>query len=64
MSIGFLLVFGIAGALITLGFRLVIDLIPWLALIVGLAVAVLGVALIRGYELTVGLSPFPDERSG
>lgn len=55
VSIGFLLVFGIAGILITLGVRLVIDLIPWLALIVGLAVAVLGIALIRGYELTVGL---------
>jgi cytochrome c biogenesis protein CcdA len=55
VSAGFLLVFGVAGILITLGVRLIIDLIPWLALIVGFAVVVLGIALIRGYELTIGL---------
>lgn len=55
VSAGFLLVFGIAGVLITAGVRLVIDLIPWLALIVGGAVALLGIALVRGYEPTIGL---------
>jgi cytochrome c biogenesis protein CcdA len=55
VSSGFLLVFGVAGILITFGVRLVIDLIPWLALIVGFAVVVLGIAMVRGYELTIGL---------
>jgi len=55
VSTGFLLVFGVTGILITAGVRLVIDLIPWLALIVGVAVVILGIALVRGYQLTAGL---------
>jgi cytochrome c biogenesis protein CcdA len=55
VSAGFLLVFGIAGVVITAGFRSVIDWIPWLALVIGVAVTILGIAMLRGYELTVGL---------
>jgi cytochrome c biogenesis protein CcdA/peroxiredoxin len=55
MSAAFLLVFGVTGLAITLGFRAVIDWIPWIALAVGALVAVLGVAMLFGYELTVGL---------
>ncbi len=55
MSAAFLLVFGITGLAITLGFRAVIDWIPWIALGVGALIAVLGVAMLFGYELTVGL---------
>ena len=43
MSSAFLLVFGVTGLAITLGFRAVIDWIPWIALAVGALVAVLGV---------------------
>ncbi len=55
MSLAFLLVFGMAGLAITAGFRAVIDWIPWMALIVGGLVAMLGVAMVFGFELTVGL---------
>jgi cytochrome c biogenesis protein CcdA len=55
MSGAFLLVFGITGLAITAGFRAVIDWIPWIALIVGAAVVILGIAMLFGYELTVGL---------
>lgn len=55
VSLGFLLVFGITGVLITAGFRSIIDWIPWLALVIGFAVVVLGVALLRGFDLNVGL---------
>ena len=55
MSASFLLVFGITGLAITLGFRAVIDFIPWIALVVGGLIAILGVAMLFGYELTVGL---------
>lgn len=55
VSGGFLLVFGIAGVLIVAGFRVVIDFIPWLAIVIGVGVVGLGVALLWGYELTVGL---------
>ena len=55
MSLAFLLVFGVTGLAITLGFRAVIDWIPWIALGVGGLVVILGVAMLFGYELTVGL---------
>jgi cytochrome c biogenesis protein CcdA/thiol-disulfide isomerase/thioredoxin len=55
MSSAFLLVFGVTGLAITLGFRAVIDWIPWIALGVGVFIAALGVAMLFGYELTLGL---------
>jgi cytochrome c biogenesis protein CcdA len=55
VSSGFLVVFGLAGILITLGLRFVIDVIPWLAIVVGFGVIGLGVAMLFGYQLTVGL---------
>ncbi len=64
VSAGFLLVFGLAAILITAGFRVVIDLIPWVAIVVGLAVIALGVALVRGYELNVGLPKASRAASG
>lgn len=64
VSLGFLLVFGIAGFLITAGFRTVIDWIPWLALLIGFAVIGLGIALLRGYDLNVGLFKAKRGRKG
>lgn len=56
VSFGFLLVFGIAGIIITGVSRSVAtQWIPWLALVVGVGIGVLGVALLLGYELRVGL---------
>jgi cytochrome c-type biogenesis protein len=55
VSLGFLVVFGLAGLLITAGFRSFIDWIPWLALVIGLGVIALGVALVLGFDLNVSL---------
>lgn len=55
VSLGFLVVFGATGILITLGFRSIIDWIPWLALIIGFGVVALGIALLRGLEPNVSL---------
>ena len=55
VSLGFLVVFGVAGLLITAGFRTVIEWIPWLALLIGFGVIALGIALLRGFDLNVGL---------
>lgn len=55
VSLGFLVVFGIAGLLVTLGLRQVIDVIPWAALVVGGLVALLGIAMLLGWEPTVAL---------
>ncbi len=64
VSSGFLVVFGLAGILITAGFRVVIDVIPWVAIVVGAAVIGLGIALVRGYELKVGLPKAGKAASG
>ncbi len=55
VSLGFLIVFGATGTLITLGFRSIIDWIPWMALIIGVGVIALGIALLRGLDLNVSL---------
>lgn len=60
VSAGFLFVFGLAGVAISglltgIGRTEVIEWIPWLALLVGIAVAALGIAMVAGYELVVGL---------
>lgn len=63
VSGGFLVVFGLAGAVITLGFRGVIGAIPWAALVVGAAVAVLGLAMVAGFKPTTRL-PMPQRGAG
>jgi len=55
VSLGFLVVFGIAGTLITIGVRSFVDYVPWVALLVGAAVAALGVALLAGRRVTLAL---------
>lgn len=59
VSLGFLVVFGVVGTLIaagTAGFQNALtETIPWVAMIVGGLVAALGIAMLFGYELTVGL---------
>jgi cytochrome c biogenesis protein CcdA len=64
VSTGFLVVFGLAGILITVGFRFVIDAIPWFALVVGFGIVALGIALLLGRELTVGLPKAHRATSG
>lgn len=56
VSLGFLIVFGIAGIIISgISTRLASDWIPWLALSVGIGLVLLGLAMLRGFELKVGL---------
>ncbi len=56
VSLGFLVVFGVAGVVISgISTTVASDWIPWLALAVGAGLIVLGIAMLRGYELEVGL---------
>jgi len=55
VSAGFLTVFGLAGILITIGVRAVVDALPWIAMIVGAGVIVLGAALLSGRKINVRL---------
>lgn len=58
VSLGFLAVFGVTGLLINAGVRSIIDWIPYMALIIGLVMVGLGVAMFRGYQLNVGFLKF------
>ncbi len=55
VSAGFMVVFGLAGLLITLGLRTIIGFIPWFALAVGIGVLALGVAMLVGFRLEAAL---------
>lgn len=51
VSSGFLLVFTTAGVLLAIGIRAVVGIVPWLALAVGVALLVVGLAQLRGRRL-------------
>lgn len=55
VSSGFVLVFVLAGMLVAAGLRAVIDWIPWVALVIGFGLVVLGVAQLRGRNVYVRL---------
>lgn len=63
VSLGFLVVFGVTGTLITAGIRSFIDYVPWVAMIIGAALALLGVALLAGRDLSIAL-PKPQAGTG
>ena len=55
MALSFLLVFGVAGLLLTAGLQVVIDALPWMALVVGVGIVALGVYVMRGGVLSLSL---------
>ena len=55
VSTGFLVVFGITGAVIVLGLRSIATYLPWVALVIGVGLFGLGVALLRGFYLNIRL---------
>lgn len=68
VSVGFLVVFGVTGVLIaagTAGFQSAItSAIPYVALAVGVLIVLLGIAMLRGFELTVRLPKVSKARKG
>lgn len=55
MALSFLVVFGLAGLLLTAGLQVVIDALPWMALVVGIGVVGMGVYVFRGGVITLSL---------
>lgn len=55
VSAGFLTVFGLAGILITLGVQAVVAALPWAAMVVGVGVIGLGIAMLGGFEMSAAL---------
>lgn len=63
MSLGFLVVFGLAGLLISLGVQAIIEFIPWLAVLVGMGLVAFGVRTFRGSYLGMSLGSGRVDRS-
>jgi len=63
MAAGFLVVFGSAGLLLALGVQAIIEFIPWLAVVVGGGLVILGVRTYRGRYLTLALGSGRGDRS-
>lgn len=55
VSVGFLVAFAVAGAVIAAGLRQVLPLIPWFALVVGITVTGIGVWLLSGRHVRLPL---------
>lgn len=55
VSAGFLLVFGIMGVLITQFSVTIQEWLPWVTMVIGVALVGLGIAMIRGFEPVVNL---------
>ena len=54
VSLGFLFVFGTTGLLINAGVRSIIDWIPYVALGIGAAMVLLGIAMFGGLQISIG----------
>jgi cytochrome c-type biogenesis protein len=64
VSAGFLVVFGVAGLAITVALQTVVGALPWAAIVVGVGVIVLGIALLSGWELQASLPKIGTHRGG
>ena len=64
VTAGFVVVFGAAGVLISAGVRAIVEWVPWLAVVVGGALVIVGVRTVRGRPLAIHLgSGRVDRRS-
>lgn len=65
VTAGFVAVFGVAGLIISVGLRSVMSAVPWIALLIGLSLFVLGVAAASGRHIGLRLpSAFGPTRGG
>ncbi|MFT5530343.1 MAG: cytochrome c-type biogenesis protein [Candidatus Poriferisodalaceae bacterium] len=62
VSAGFLLVFGIVGVAVTAGLQAIRDIVPWIAIVIGAVLIVLGIAVLSGFRLQAVLPKI--ERGG
>ncbi len=64
VTAGFIALFGLAGAIIGVGASFVVTLIPWVGLLVGVALTVTGAWLVGGGKLYTGLAAQAASRIG
>ena len=58
VSLGFIAVFGLLGIPINAGVTSIYDVMPWLTIVIGVALVALGIAMLRGWKLVVALPRF------
>lgn len=64
VSAGFIVVFGLAGLVLARASLAIVGYLPWLTLVVGVALIPLGVAMVRGYEPVITLPRLQRGGSG
>ena len=64
VTAGFLLLFGVVGALIGIGASFVGELLPWLGLVIGIGLAIAGAWLVGGGKLYTSLAARAASRMG
>jgi cytochrome c-type biogenesis protein len=64
VSVGFAGVFTLTGLLVAAGLRSVIGAVPWIAVLIGILLGAIGLALLTGRHLGVRLNPARLARSG
>lgn len=55
VSLGFLVVFGVVGLAVTAGVNGIRDVIPWVTIVIGAGLVVLGTAMLFGFKLQVAI---------
>ena len=64
MTFGFLLIFGLGGGAIALGAGWLTSVFPWAGLVIGVALAGVGLVVLSGWRIGLGLMPQPAAATG
>ena len=64
VTLGFVLVFGLVGAAITHFSLSISRWLPWVTAVIGVGLVVLGIAMLRGFQLNVALPKLERGTSG
>ncbi|MHA1572288.1 MAG: cytochrome c biogenesis CcdA family protein, partial [Alphaproteobacteria bacterium] len=64
MTFGFLLIFGLGGGAIALGAGWLTSVFPWAGLVIGVALAGMGLVVLSGRRIGLGLMPRPAAAAG
>ncbi len=64
MTAGFVTLFGVIGTVVSLGARLVISAMPWMGLLIGLALLLFGLWMLTGRSVSAGIFHRLAERIG
>ena len=62
VTIGFLVLFGTVGLLVSIGLQSILGYVPWAALVIGALLLVLGIAVLRGFHLSARVVSVRSEK--